>query len=275
MGLAIASSGRWNTDGVQGYDRSTYGDRFADVYDDWYDGITDADAVAEVVAALAAEVASGAGEGAVLELGVGTGRLALPIAERGLDVVGIDASEAMLAQLQRKLAGRGSDAPGSVRGVLGDMADPPVGDQRFAVALVAYNTLFNLVDDGAQARCLTAVASRLESGGSLLVEAFVPDLDRPASSVEPRTIAADRVVLSVSRADPARQEALGQYVDITEQGISLRPWHIRWATPEQLDAMAADAGLELVERWSAWDRTPFEAGDPTHIARYRRAAVDP
>jgi SAM-dependent methyltransferase len=259
---------------VQGYDRSTYGDRFADVYDDWYEGITDADAVAEVVAAVAAEVGGGAG-GSVLELGIGTGRLALPIADRGLAVVGVDASEAMLAQLERKVAGRGSDAPGSVRGVLGDMADPPVGDQRFAVALVAYNTLFNLVDDGAQARCLEAVASLLEPGGSLLVEAFVPDLDRSASSVEPRTITADRVVLSVSRADPVRQEALGQYVDITEQGISLRPWHIRWATPEQLDAMAADVGLELVERWSGWDRTPFAAGDPTHIARYRRAVGDP
>lgn len=262
---------------MQGYERSTYGDRFADVYDDWYEGITDADAVAAVVAALAAEVAgpSGASAGSVLELGVGTGRLALPIADRGLEVVGIDASAAMLAQLERKLAERDREAPGSVRGVLGDMADPPVGDQRFAVALVAYNTLFNLVDDGAQARCLEAVASLLEPGGSLLVEAFVPDLDRSASSVEPRTITADRVVLSVSRADPVRQEALGQYVDITEQGISLRPWHIRWATPEQLDAMAAAAGLELVERWSGWDRTPFAAGDPTHIARYRRAVGDP
>jgi ubiquinone/menaquinone biosynthesis C-methylase UbiE len=259
---------------VQGYDRSTYGDRFADVYDEWYEGITDAEAVAEVVAAVAAEVGGGAGS-AVLELGVGTGRLALPIADRGIDVVGVDASEAMLAQLERKVAERGSEALGSVRSVLGDMADPPVADERFAVALVAYNTLFNLVDDGAQARCLAAVAALLEPGGSLLVEAFVPDLDRQASSVEPRTITADRVVLSVSRADPVRQEALGQYVDITEQGISLRPWHIRWATPEQLDAMAADAGLELVERWSGWDRTAFEPGDPTHIVRYRRVVGDP
>lgn len=249
---------------MEGYDETTYGDRFAEVYDDWYDGITDAAACAALVAELA-DLGGEAGGGPVLELGVGTGRLALPIAELGLEVVGIDASTAMLARLAEKAG----TLP--VAGLLGDFADPPVGDRRFAVALVAYNTLFNLTAPGAQARCFEAVARSLLPGGSFLVEAFVPAVDRPTSSVEPRTIAADRVVLSVSRTDPRDQQAMGQHIDITEQGIRLRPWHIRWSTLDQLDAMALAAGLRLADRWSDWQRTPFGPDDPVHISRYALA----
>jgi SAM-dependent methyltransferase len=261
---------------VQGYDDATYGDRFADVYDEWYDGITDAEAVADAVADLVAE----AGGGAVLELGVGTGRLALPIAARGIEVVGVDASEAMLERLAAKVAdasraGRTDQPAAEVRGLLGDMADPPTGAERFAVVLVAYNTLFNLVDPGAQQACIASAAARLAPGGSLLVEAFVPQLDQPATSVEPRTIAADRVVLSVSRADPVSQEAMGQYVDITEAGIALRPWHIRWSTPEQLDDMARSAGLGLVARTAGWRGEPFDATSGVHVSRYRAPAPAP
>ncbi|MCB0960119.1 MAG: methyltransferase domain-containing protein, partial [Acidimicrobiales bacterium] len=184
----------------------------------------------------------------------------------GLEVVGVDASAAMLERLAAK-AGEGS-----VEAVLGDFTDPPVGDRRFAVVLVAYNTLFNLTQPGAQARCVERVAQLLVPGGSLLVEAFVPDADEARASVEPRTITADRVVLSVSRTDPARQEAMGQHVDITEQGIRMRPWHIRWSTIEQLDAMAAAAGLRLADRWSDWSRSAFGADDAVHVSRYVRDA---
>jgi ubiquinone/menaquinone biosynthesis C-methylase UbiE len=247
--------------GVDGYDETTYGERFAAVYDEWYGGITDAAACAALVSELA-DLAHDAGGGPVLELGVGTGRLAIPIAELGLEVVGIDASPAMLDQLREKRGGA------SVEAVLGDMADPPVGDRRFAVVLVAYNTLFNLIEVEAQRRCLARAAERLLPGGSVVVEAFVPAETEPAQAVSPRTITADRVVLSVSRSDPARQEALGQYVEITEAGISLRPWHIRWSTPEQLDALAAEAGLVLADRWADWQRTPFHADAPSHVSRY-------
>lgn len=246
---------------MDGYDRDTYGERFASVYDDWYDGITDASACAALVAELA-DTDRHAGGGPVLELGVGTGRLALPLAELGLGVVGVDSSPAMLAALAAKPGGA------AVEAVLGDMADPPVGDRRFAVVLIAYNTLFNLVDVADQQRCLRNVASLLLPGGSLVVEAFVPAPGVAEQAVSPRTITADRVVLSVSRSDPERQEALGQYVDITEAGISLRPWHIRWSTPEQLDEMAADAGLVLADRWSDWSRSPFGPDAAAHVSRY-------
>jgi ubiquinone/menaquinone biosynthesis C-methylase UbiE len=252
---------------VEGYDRATYGDRFASVYDDWYAGITDADACAALVAEYA-DVDRDAGGGPVLELGVGTGRLALPIAALGLEVVGVDASSAMLERLAAKASAAGI---ASVEPLLGDMACPPVGERAFAVVLVAYNTLFNLVDVADQARCFSSVAELLVPAGSFLVEAFVPDAHRPTSSVVPRTITADRVVLDVSRSDPVAQEAMGQYVDITEGAIALRPWHIRWQTPEQLDAMAAAAGLELADRWSGWDRTPFGPDAPSHVSRYVHA----
>jgi hypothetical protein len=88
-------------------------------------------------------------------------------------------------------------------------------------------------------------------------------------------VSADRVVLSVSRSDPATQEVLGQYVDITEQGIRLRPWHIRWSTPEQLDAMAAAAGLALADRWASWSGEPFGPDAAAHVSIYERAGTPP
>ncbi len=254
---------------MDGYDATTYGERFADVYDDWYGSITDTEACVAALAALARE----AGGGPVLELGVGTGRLAVPLAAVGLAVTGVDSSPAMLARL--------ADKPGGadVRAVLGDMTAPPAAEPTdggtpapgYALAFVAYNTLFNLVDPADQLRCLTATAPLLAPGGRLVVEAFVPDVDGAADdAVVPRRVTADHVVLSVSRSDPSRQEVLGQYVDITESGIRLRPWHIRWSTPGQLDEAAAAAGLALDRRWADWDATPFDGDAAAHVSIYRR-----
>lgn len=251
--------------GVEGYDASTYGERFADVYDDWYTGVTDAEACADRVAALVAE----AGGGPVLELGVGSGRLALPIARRGLEVHGLDASPAMLERLRAKPGG------GAITTVLGDMATIPVADgARFAVVLVAFNTLFNLSSEDAQRRCLRRVGDLLAPGGRLLVEAFVPqdDLpDRAERSVSPRHITADEVVLTVSQHDPAAQTITGQHVHLTEAGTRLRPWHLRYLTPAQLDALADEAGLALVDRAAGWRGEPFAADSEVHVSTYRRA----
>ena len=249
---------------MDGYDPETYGERFASVYDDWYGGITDAATCAALLADLA-DLEGDAGGGPVLELGVGTGRLAVPLSALGVQVVGIDTSEAMLAQLAAKPGGD------LVEAVVGDMADPPVGDRSFAVVFVAYNTLFNLVDPADQARCFASAARHLLPGGSFVVEAFVPAEGGAPSSVAPRTITADRVVLSVSQTDLGRQEAMGQYVDISEDGIRLRPWHIRWSTTAELDAMAAAAGLVLADRWADWERTPFGPDSPSHVSRYALA----
>jgi SAM-dependent methyltransferase len=246
---------------VDGFDASTYGERFADVYDEWYGAVSDVDATVDAIAGLA-------GGGPVLELGVGTGRLAVPLAARGLEVHGIDASPAMLERLAAKAAAAGVTVPTS----LGDFADMgaevPGG---FAVVLVAFNTLFNLADAGAQRRCLAAVAGRLRPDGFLVVEAFVPEPDAATScgAVTPTVIEADRVVLQVTQSDPEAQTVTGSVVSITESGIRLRPWRIRWATPAQLDDMAAATGLERVERWGDWDRRPFHDDSPRHVTLYR------
>lgn len=248
---------------MEGFDASTYGERFADVYDDWYGDLGDTAACVEVLAELA-ERGSG---GAVLELGVGTGRLAVPLAERGVKVIGLDSSPAMLERLRAKPGGDRVDS------VLGDMEDPPLGDHRFGLVVLAYNTLFNLTTLDAQRRCLAGAARRLTVGGSVVVEAFVPDPDQigPADSVVPRTITADRVVLSVTRHRADHQEVFGQFVELTNGGVRLRPWHIRYSTTDQLDRLAADAGLVLSERWAGWDRAPFEQDrSSTHVSVYTK-----
>ncbi|MFZ4719580.1 MAG: class I SAM-dependent DNA methyltransferase [Ilumatobacteraceae bacterium] len=246
--------------GVRGYDDQSYGEGFADVYDDWYADISDVTATTRTLA----DLAEG---GRVLELGIGTGRLALPLAAAGVEVHGIDSSGAMLDRLRAKPGGN------TVHALQGDMVDG-LPDGPFALVFVAYNTFFGLLSAERQQACMDAVAARLRPGGCFAVEAFVPDPDHEqASSVTVRSVQVDRVVLSVSTADPEAQRAEGQYVDITEAGgVRLRPWSIRWATPAQLDEMAATAGMTLAARWADFDRAPFDAESARHVSVYRRTA---
>ena len=242
---------------MHGYEPHSYGDAMADVYDDWYADISDVDATVATLVSLAAG-------GAVLELGVGTGRIAVPLAEQGVEVHGVDASDAMVRRM--------ADKPGGhrVRTVVGDMIDD-LPDGPFSLAFVAYNTFFNLLTAERQQACFHAVAARLAPGGSFAIEAFVPDPEHEtASSVSVRSVHVDRVVLSVSTADPVRQVAEGQYIDITEVGgVKLRPWSIRWATPAQLDRMAETAGFTLAARWSGFEGAPLAADDARHVSLYR------
>lgn len=251
---------------MEGYEPPSYGEAMADVYDEWYADLTDVGATVAAITTLAAG-------GRVLELGTGTGRLAIPLAEAGLDVSAIDVSPAMVARLRAKPGGD------RVAVVVGDMAraeDLPAG--AFAVVLVAFNTFFSLTTAEDQARCFAAVADRLTADGSFVVEGFVPDdeLIEAGSKVEVRSLTARRVVLTVSRHDAVTQRAEGQFVELTEEGgVRLRPWSLRFAPPEELDAMAAAAGLVLAERWSAWDGTPFTAASAHHVSRYRRTGSGP
>jgi SAM-dependent methyltransferase len=239
---------------MHGYDDRTYGHAFADVYDDWYHGISD---VAATVSLLA-DLADGR---ATLELGVGTGRLALALAARGVVVDGVDSSPDMLAVLAA------NDPENTVRAWLGDMVDD-LGDGTYGCVFVAYNTLFNLRSAARQAACFAAVARRLQPGGRFMVEAFVPD-DRDGEAVELRSMASDRVVLSVSRHRADEQVAEGQFVELTETGgVRLRPWAIRYAPPAELDEMAAAAGLRVVHRWEDVHATPFTAESVRHVTVY-------
>ncbi len=251
---------------MRGYDHRSYGDGFADVYDDWYADVTDVGATVARVVELAGP------SGRVLELGVGTGRLAVPMARAGLEVVGVDSSEAMLARLTDR------DVRCLVTLVHGDMIDDlPAGP--FDVVLVAYNTIFNVLDEAGQRRLFERAAERLSASGAFVVEAFVPNdafaADASATStteVQVRSMTVDQVVLSVSMQLPGEQLAEGQFVQFSNDGgVRLRPWSIRWATPAQLDAMATAAGLRLDQRLADMAGTPFGANSTEHVSIYRRA----
>ncbi len=254
---------------MDGYGPSTYGDRFADVYDDWYADVSDVDATVARVAALA-----GPG-GRVLELGAGSGRLAVPLAGRGLDVWAVDASSAMLDRLRAR---PGADR---VHVVLDDMArldDPALASAAggFGVVLCAFNTLFNLPDSEAQRRCLARAVDLMAPEGLLVIEAFVPpaggESDAAVAAVEPRHIGLDEVVLTVSRLDPATHTITGQHVQITERGVRLRPWVLHYATPGELDDLAAAVGLRVVERHAGWHEEPFGPASDVHVSVYGRTA---
>lgn len=248
---------------MDGLDATSYGEGFADVYDEWYGEVSDLDGTLDSVVALA-------NGGPVLELGIGTGRLALPLAARGVEVHGVDASPAMVARLRAKPGG------GDVPVTIGDFADvQPSVPGGFGVILAAYNTLFNLMTADAQRRCFTNAARRLRPGGVFVVEAFVPssDPDGIDGQVTPSTIEAARVVLHVTRRNPTTQTVEGSVVSITEDGIRLRPWQIRYAPPAELDAMADAAGLELARRSAGWRDEPFHGESSTHISVYRRAGT--
>jgi hypothetical protein len=150
----------------------------------------------------------------------------------------------------------------------GDMVDDlPPGP--FAVVFAAFNTFFNLLDESRQRACFAAVRQRLAPAGCFVIEAFVPD-PRSGSSVELRSMTVDHVVLSVARYEEGTQTAHGQYISIDETGgVRLRPWAIRYATVEQLDAMAEAAGLALTDRWEDPRRSPFVAESPRHVSVYR------
>lgn len=166
---------------MHGYTQSTYGDRIADLYDDWAGGVFATEACVERIVALA-------GAGPVLELGVGTGRVAIPLAERGLEVVGIDASAAMLSRLATKTNGH------AVRGVHGDFADVAVKGT-FSLILVAADSLFMLTSQDEQVRCFANAASHLTPDGAIVIDAFVPTATRYLNGHDSvvRHVAADSV----------------------------------------------------------------------------------
>lgn len=245
---------------MRGYDSTSYGDAFADVYDEWYSDVTDVEATTARLVDIA-----GSG-GRVLELGVGTGRLAVPMAQAGLSVCGVDASEAMLSRLRSRAEAGDVDVDLVRADMVSGLPDGP-----YDAVLVAYNTLFNLVGDGEQEACFRAVAARLAPSGSFIVEAVVPDDDAPGGTdVSVRSMTVDRVILSVSDHRPTERRTSGQFVEFTESGgVRLRPWSIRWSTPDELDAMADAAGMELVERTADMSGAPFGPDSDRHVSIYR------
>jgi SAM-dependent methyltransferase len=243
---------------MQGYTTATYGDAIADLYDGWAGGVFATEACVERLVALS-------GHGPVLELGVGTGRVAVPLARRGLDVVGIDASPAMLDRLAAKAEGL------PIRGVSGDFADVAV-EGSYSLILVAADTLFMLTSQDQQVRCFANAAKRLTPEGVMVVEAFVPGATRYLNGGDTvvRHVGASTVVLGVAVHDPVEQRLDAQQIALSADGIRLVPGVLRYAWPAELDLMARLAGLRLRERCGDWRGGAFTAASSRHISVYER-----
>lgn len=235
----------------------SFGQETAETYDDELRG--DEAAAVEFLQ----ELANG---GPVLELAIGTGRIALPLAALGVRVDGIDISPAMVARLRAK---QGGD---QISVTMGDFSEVPV-DGAYRLIYVVYNTLFNLLTQEEQVRCFENVAAHLTDDGSFVVEAFVPAYLyrlRDDQYVDAEAIGVDRVKLDVGRHDPVLQMLDESHILLTHEGVRLSPIVCRYAWPSELDLMARIAGLRLKERWAGWNRDPFNSTSRTHISIYGR-----
>jgi SAM-dependent methyltransferase len=193
--------------------------------------------------------------GPALELGIGAGRIALPLAARGVRVDGVDISPAMVAQMRAKPGGD------RIHVTIGDFAEVPVPGN-YRLIFVVFNTLFNLLTQEDQVCCFENVAARLTDDGSFVVEAFLPSFLyrlRDNQYVSAEAIEPDEVTLDVLRHDPVRQHLDENHVFLSREGVRLFPVAQRYAWPGELDLMARIAGLRLEERWAGWNRDPFTA----------------
>jgi hypothetical protein len=202
--------------------------------------------------------------GRALELAIGTGRIALPLAAHGVPVDGIDLSPSMVAQLRRKPGGERLDVQ------IGNFADVAMPGPYRLIYLV-FNTLYNLLTQEEQVRCFVNVASRLEEGGRFVVEGGTPAEFyrlRNHQYVDAEAIQVEQVRLDVARFDPLTQRLEETHVTLSSAGIQLNPIVTRYAWPSELDLMARLAGLRLEERFGGWQREPFTADSRNCISVY-------
>ena len=249
------------------YTAATYGDKIAEVYDEMYPMRANVDPTVDALARLA-------NGGAALELGIGTGRIALPLAERGVEVHGIDASEAIVAKMRAKPGGDAIPVTISDFSQFNLVEDSQ--DKRFSLVYVVFNTLFQATSQEAQVRCFSSAAAHLTDDGVFFVEAFAPD---PTRFVPMRdddvtmTVNEEEIALiDLVKHDPVKQHVSSHEIFTGESGIKLYPVQVRYSWPSELDLMAQLAGMRLRERWGDWDGSPFTASSENHISIYESAA---
>lgn len=204
--------------------------------------------------------------GRTLELAIGTGRIAIPLAQAGVPVEGLDLSPEMLAVLRSKTTGD------QIPVTLGNFRDIPVtGSFRFIY--LVYNTFFNLLTQEDQVTCLANVAKHLEDDGTFLVEAFTPGYLfrlRDNQYVDAEAIEVGEVRLDVARHDPVTQLLEESHVVLSSTGVSVSPIVCRYVWPSELDLMARMAGLRLLDRWGGWNEEPFNPESRRHVSVYGR-----
>jgi SAM-dependent methyltransferase len=241
---------------TSGFDPSEYGRHIAPLYDDLYTDLSPDDAVRCLAA-----YADG---GAVLELGIGTGRIALPLAATGLLVEGIEGSPDMVAGLRRNPGGE------RLRVEVGDFATTAMG-RRYSVVVLAFNTINALPSQEAQVQTFRNAAAHLDPSGVFVVENWVPDVAafHRGRALRVHEVGGQRVVVDVAELHPADQRMTTTKLAFTPEGVRLLPANHRYVWPAELDLMARLAGLHLEDRWADWNRTPFTDDSPAYVAVYR------
>ncbi|WP_169981620.1 class I SAM-dependent methyltransferase [Microbispora sp. H10836] len=238
------------------FDAAAYGRTIADIYDEMVVHVPTGPAVEQVF-----RLARG---GPVLEFGIGTGRLALPIAARGLTVAGVDGSPDMVAVL------RGKPGGDRIPVTVGDFSEVSV-EGRFALVLLAFNTVFALPSQDAQVRCFRNAAAHLRPGGRFVIETWVPDpaAFRDRTALRLLALGEDEVVVEAARLSPAEQFMHTTKLRMTADGLRLLPANHRYAWPCELDLMARLAGMEREHRWADWSGAPFTDDSRAHVSVYR------
>ena len=206
-----------------------------------------------------------AGAGAALELGIGTGRIALPLARRGVRVHGIDLSEAMVAKLREKPGGE------AIEVTIGDFATTTV-DGTFSLAYLVFNTIGNLTTQDAQVACFENVAAHLEPGGCFVIEVGVPRLQRlpPGETILPFDVSETH--LGFDEYDVANQGLISHHYSKADGGFQRNSLPLRYVWPSELDLMARLAGMSLRERWGGWEREPFTSDSTKHVSVWKKPA---
>lgn len=240
---------------MEGFDPATsFGPEVARRYDDDQPGDE-----AETVDFLAAR----AGSGPVLELAIGTGRIALPLQERGVRVDGIELSPDMVERLREKPGGA------DIAVTMGDMASVPAPDREYTLAYLVFNTIHNILTQDGQVRCFENVARHLARDGYFVVEAGVAIAMRGEEQfVDVERVANGEVVLDVNRYDPITQVLDENHVTLTNGGVRMGPISQRLIWPSEMDLMARIAGMRLVERWGGWNAEPFTVANGRHVSVY-------
>jgi SAM-dependent methyltransferase len=205
-----------------------------------------------------------AGDGRALELGIGTGRIAVPLAQRGVAVHGIDMSRAMVARLREKPGGE------DIGVTIGDFATTTV-EGTFSVAYLVFNTIMNLTTQAAQVACFRNVAAHLQPGGCFVIEVGVPSLRRlpPGETIHAFHVSETR--WGIDEFDVARQGLTSHHFVVVDGKLEQVSVPFRYVWPAELDLMAELAGMSLRERWSDWKREPFTSESEKHISVWEKA----
>ena len=206
-----------------------------------------------------------AGSGRALELGIGTGRIALPLAQRGVPVHGIELSNAMAAKLRAKPGGE------DIGITIGDFATTTV-EGPFSLAYLVYNTIMNLTTQAAQVACFRNVAAHLEPGGGFVIEVMVPELRRLPPNETFHVFAGQEGYWGIDEYDVANQGLFSHHLEVVDGKLETLSIPFRYVWPAELDLMAELAGMTLRERWSGWKREPFTSDSRQHVSVWERPA---